>query len=112
MADAISIPTRWVFFFQAEDGIRDVAVTGVQTCALPIFETALTKVGGELDVLNETTRLGASVTNRQCPPVVTPLGPEVPAPGRTPANPACSCATNLPVLVSTTSTAKLERSAR
>src|SRR2546429_2366988 len=26
----------WVFFFQAEDGIRDVAVTGVQTCALPI----------------------------------------------------------------------------
>src|SRR2546429_1598688 len=34
--------TEWVivvdgfFFFQAEDGIRDVAVTGVQTCALPI----------------------------------------------------------------------------
>src|SRR2546429_7309495 len=25
-----------VVFFQAEDGIRDVAVTGVQTCALPI----------------------------------------------------------------------------
>src|SRR5256884_5837662 len=30
--------TAWLFFFfQAEDGIRDVAVTGVQTCALPIF---------------------------------------------------------------------------
>src|SRR3989449_6983539 len=29
------------FFFQAEDGIRDVAVTGVQTCALPIFLEAL-----------------------------------------------------------------------
>src|SRR2546429_555076 len=29
--------SRCVFFFQAEDGIRDVAVTGVQTCALPIF---------------------------------------------------------------------------
>src|SRR2546429_828435 len=28
-----------VFFFQAEDGIRDVAVTGVQTCALPILLT-------------------------------------------------------------------------
>src|SRR2546429_1378028 len=27
----------WFFFFQAEDGIRDVAVTGVQTCALPIY---------------------------------------------------------------------------
>src|SRR3989449_11782368 len=26
------------FFFQAEDGIRDVAVTGVQTCALPIYK--------------------------------------------------------------------------
>src|SRR2546429_248660 len=25
-----------LYFFQAEDGIRDVAVTGVQTCALPI----------------------------------------------------------------------------
>src|SRR5687768_10978878 len=27
---------EFTFFFQAEDGIRDVAVTGVQTCALPI----------------------------------------------------------------------------
>src|SRR2546427_7877944 len=26
-----------IFFFQAEDGIRDLTVTGVQTCALPIF---------------------------------------------------------------------------
>src|SRR5437764_2154487 len=26
-----------LFFFQAEDGIRDTSVTGVQTCALPIF---------------------------------------------------------------------------
>src|SRR5256886_10753473 len=26
-----------LFFFQAEDGIRDLTVTGVQTCALPIF---------------------------------------------------------------------------
>src|SRR5256885_6705547 len=32
----------WLFFFQAEDGIRDYKVTGVQTCALPIF------VGGEV----------------------------------------------------------------
>src|SRR5438093_9407101 len=27
------------FFFQAEDGIRDWSVTGVQTCALPIFKS-------------------------------------------------------------------------
>src|SRR2546430_3692171 len=32
-------PRLWcaVFFFQAEDGIRDLTVTGVQTCALPIL---------------------------------------------------------------------------
>src|SRR3712207_9428651 len=29
------------FFFQAEDGIRDIGVTGVQTCALPISEPGL-----------------------------------------------------------------------
>src|SRR5216683_4438223 len=29
-------PRAWNFFFQAEDGIRDLIVTGVQTCALPI----------------------------------------------------------------------------
>src|SRR5256885_7823304 len=29
-----------LFFFQAEDGIRDYKVTGVQTCALPILELA------------------------------------------------------------------------
>src|SRR5260221_7382539 len=29
------------FFFQAEDGIRDHCVTGVQTCALPIFREVL-----------------------------------------------------------------------
>src|SRR5207245_3741960 len=30
-----------VFFFQAEDGIRDATVTGVQTCALPISTSAV-----------------------------------------------------------------------
>src|SRR5256886_9144250 len=34
------------FFFQAEDGIRDLTVTGVQTCALPIFR----RIGRELNV--------------------------------------------------------------
>src|SRR5256884_4289799 len=33
------------FFFQAEDGIRDVAVTGVQTCALPISTPARVRAG-------------------------------------------------------------------
>src|SRR2546425_5084656 len=43
---AIRITTIWYqfiifFFFQAEDGIRDKLVTGVQTCALPICEGAV-----------------------------------------------------------------------
>src|SRR3712207_8993174 len=33
-----------VFFFQAEDGIRDIGVTGVQTCALPISRRATVPV--------------------------------------------------------------------
>src|SRR3712207_4567114 len=32
------------FFFQAEDGIRDIGVTGVQTCALPIWIPGLEKI--------------------------------------------------------------------
>src|SRR5689334_24612791 len=32
------------FFFQAEDGIRDGTVTGVQTCALPIFSLMPVKI--------------------------------------------------------------------
>src|SRR5438067_8901824 len=35
-----------LFFFQAEDGIRDRTVTGVQTCALPIFSDAGMVGGG------------------------------------------------------------------
>src|SRR3954464_13912394 len=38
-----------VFFFQAEEGIRDYRVTGVQTCALPIL--ALTGVGIPVTVI-------------------------------------------------------------
>src|SRR5207248_8406040 len=34
------------FFFQAEDGIRDRTVTGVQTCALPIYKQNAPRVEG------------------------------------------------------------------
>src|SRR6266511_3572400 len=37
MFDAARVEVRYLFFFQAEDGIRDFHVTGVQTCALPIW---------------------------------------------------------------------------
>src|ERR1035437_4582816 len=36
------------FFFQAEDGIRDIGVTGVQTCALPICQAERSRPGGVL----------------------------------------------------------------
>src|SRR5207248_5052067 len=42
------------FFFQAEDGIRDRTVTGVQTCALPIsYSFAITPDGARAYVANE-----------------------------------------------------------
>ena len=50
---------RWLlctfFFFQAEDGIRDKLVTGVQTCALPIWKLRLGDV--QFFVLDEADRL-------------------------------------------------------
>src|SRR5690349_22690397 len=48
---------RLLFFFQAEDGIRDLYVTGVQTCALPIFAEA-----GPIDILVANAALPASGT--------------------------------------------------
>src|SRR5215475_9503579 len=43
------------FFFQAEDGIRDFHVTGVQTCALPILPDGLRWI--EVPVMREETTL-------------------------------------------------------
>src|SRR5688572_31694897 len=37
---AVLLAYCFFFFFQAEDGIRDLTVTGVQTCALPIYALA------------------------------------------------------------------------
>src|SRR2546421_6244498 len=50
------------FFFQAEDGIRDLIVTGVQTCALPIY--SLTKERGSLGIFALTTEQCAEVVQR------------------------------------------------
>src|SRR2546430_4178077 len=65
-ARAISENIRF-FFFQAEDGIRDLTVTGVQTCALPISRLAFFQmIGGKtLGGLNGaflTTTILTSVT--------------------------------------------------
>src|SRR5256885_6095591 len=37
-----------IFFFQAEDGIRDYKVTGVQTCALPIWTDVTGSIEGKV----------------------------------------------------------------
>src|SRR5690606_40803528 len=39
------------FFFQAEDGIRDFHVTGVQTCALPIFASGAIKAANPAHII-------------------------------------------------------------
>ena len=71
------------FFFQAEDGIRDDLVTGVQTCALPILEllpvlrrtfseftSAERRKLGEkarrTDSTGTSSAVGASVTENEC----------------------------------------------
>src|ERR1022692_2165335 len=41
----LSLLLFFFFFFQAEDGIRDYKVTGVQTCALPIWVGELGAIG-------------------------------------------------------------------
>ena len=45
-----------VFFFQAEDGIRDWSVTGVQTCALPIWEEGSEEVDAKKKIESEKKR--------------------------------------------------------
>src|SRR5437660_2185011 len=40
----------YVFFFQAEDGIRDGHVTGVQTCALPIWAGVAVKTSASAQI--------------------------------------------------------------
>src|SRR5256886_13267562 len=39
-----------IFFFQAEDGIRDLTVTGVQTCALPISNEIIKLGTGAVEI--------------------------------------------------------------
>src|SRR5437016_11414247 len=46
------------FFFQAEDGIRDWSVTGVQTCALPIFSRIAHEIIEANPALDATALVG------------------------------------------------------
>src|SRR5256886_5679886 len=53
----VTVSLYLFFFFQAEDGIRDLTVTGVQTCALPIFHG----IGGEKQMRIERRHVGIGV---------------------------------------------------
>src|SRR5689334_24628718 len=56
-----------VFFFQAEDGIRDGTVTGVQTCALPILRVLAQKKASRSGI-----RMPAVVIHQPARRVITP----------------------------------------
>src|SRR2546430_5066328 len=55
--------TGFFFFFQAEDGIRDLTVTGVQTCALPIW----VKDGSEAVARNAAERFDLILMDLRMP---------------------------------------------
>src|SRR5690606_40656976 len=62
------------FFFQAEDGIRDFHVTGIQTCALPIFLLGGGGVPGG-DIHDATARRWTACGLRPCrDPLGWPIG--------------------------------------
>src|SRR5207302_3883185 len=71
------------FFFQAEDGIRDFHVTGVQTCALPIFWMTIARPSRS-DILSR----GATMCCRAVPSVPTTSGGRSPLWPR-PFGPSC-----------------------
>src|SRR3712207_6966813 len=64
---------RWqyviLFFFQAEDGIRDIGVTGVQTCALPI----LLSRQGDFDGATLADAVRRTFENRDTEVVASPV---------------------------------------
>src|SRR5205809_5770512 len=65
-----------IFFFQAEDGIRDVAVTGVQTCALPIWRSG--SVRSAAPVAPQPVAAPAAARPRRGAPLRGELQPEAP----------------------------------
>src|SRR5689334_24632797 len=71
-----ALPSEPDFFFQAEDGIRDGTVTGVQTCGLPISgDSAGQQCGLGMILLANSARPKAVVNLPYCltPPNVLPF---------------------------------------
>src|SRR2546421_7135473 len=66
------------FFFQAEDGIRDLIVTGVQTCALPIsLQRDAARLAERLDPTDAVILLGSIATAKYLEPLKDVLGPRL-----------------------------------
>src|SRR6266536_2025758 len=59
------------FFFQAEDGIRDPLVTGVQTCALPILRSPERAASPEAGSVRTTTAAVAAASRFEAPEIDT-----------------------------------------
>src|SRR2546421_8799514 len=71
---SVTCRSRLFFFFQAEDGIRDLIVTGVQTCALPI-SCASALAGGSatnssISAANPSARAASGA--KRAAPIVAP----------------------------------------
>src|SRR5690348_17900699 len=60
---SLNLMLSLVFFFQAEDGIRDGRVTGVQTCALPISEETI-RLLEEARVFKENLKAAFAVNRK------------------------------------------------
>src|SRR5690606_39872352 len=72
------------FCFQAEDGIRDFHVTGVQTCALPIWEDQVGVRGGERYVarlVRKKVDAALRAAGRPDPEALAPVALEQPSDG-------------------------------
>src|SRR5438034_9627240 len=89
----MSLCWSFFFFFQAEDGIRDHCVTGVQTCALPISRRLARELGVDLHAVSGSGSGGrvtdedvrAAVAGATRPAAVAPRAPAAPErhePGR------------------------------
>src|SRR2546425_12188938 len=99
MSVCLSLTFFFFFFFQAEDGIRDKLVTGVQTCALPISRSETgshntaaaeaSQLGGELSPTSETTCVTPaawSSRHRRCDGTAPIQQPDSTSVGRLPAH--------------------------
>src|SRR2546427_4675954 len=77
------------FFFQAEDGIRDLTVTGVQTCALPIYRRQAKASGVDRRRSARTRAAQGDRGSRAGPPALDlaafrgPVEPDLGGPGST-----------------------------